>query len=339
MLPTVKNSYSSDQVRIKRRKVRGGTMITRRDLSTGAAALLGAGLLPRAAQAAAPKRLPVTVTSGNMPTIQVTIEGKGPYTFLIDTGATMSAVTEAIAKDIKLNWSPRRVRLSSIKGDTFNPVCSAKEIVMGGSIRMPAWEMAALDAPPMPGVDGILPASILTALPCQLDYEAGELRYYMDGVMDLSGFTKIDAFFHAEPDSVEQVFVPMRMGGDKLVCCMDTGASGPVYLYSDTVKTHKLWDKYPVLSEGDNAGANGRVVKARVVMATDVNIGGVGAAQLPVILGDPTDILATAGKYHEGLLGATFLSGFTLAFAADKSVYVKRNGRNLPVLAGVKVGS
>lgn len=314
-------------------------MITRRDLSFGVTALLGAGLLPAVARAGAPKRLPVAVTAGNLPTIQVSIEGRGPYTFLIDTGATMSAVTEVIAKDLKLTWLPRRVRLSSLKGDTFNSVCSAKEIIMGGSIRMPAWEMAALDAPPMPDVDGILPASVLTALPCQLDYEAGELRYYMDGVMDLGGFTKLDAFFHAEPDSLAQVFVRVTIGDNKLVCCMDTGASGPVYLYSDTVKKHKLWDKYPVLGEGGNTGSNGRVVKGRVVMAPDVNIGGVPAARLPVILGDPADILASAGKYHDGLLGAAFLSGFTVAFAADKSVYVKRNGRDLPALAVVKAGA
>lgn len=308
-------------------------MITRRGLNLGLGvtlgATLGAGLLPGMARAESVKRLPITLSPGDKPLIQVTIEGKGPYTFLIDTGASISAVSDSIARELKLDWLPNRVRMSSIKGDTFNAMYRAKEIVMGGAIRMPAWEMAGLYNPPMPGVDGLLPASVLTALPCQLDYEAKELRYHMDGVMDVTGFTKLDAFFHAEPGSVEQAYVTVRLGGEKLVCCLDTGAGSSLYLYGEYVKAHKLWDKYPLLRETSNTGANGRVVKGRLVMAPEVSIGGIAMTQLPITLGDPADFLANGGRYHQGLLGSAVLSGYTLAFTSAKTVYVKRNGRPL----------
>ena len=91
-----------------------------------------------------------------------------------------------------------------------------------------------------------MPASFLTHLPSQLDYENQEIRYFLDGAeMDLEGFERTDAFFQANGEkSAEKVYVNFALDGRKLVCGLDTGAGAAILVGGSYVESHHLRDKY-----------------------------------------------------------------------------------------------
>lgn len=302
-------------------------MISKRDVLAGASAMLGAAVLARAAQAAvkpAIVRVPITFTPDNKPVLSLTIGGKGPYRFVLDTGAFTSVINESIAKDLKLH-SGMPIKTRSIKGDESSYVYQAQDIVIGGRLPLPRMSFVGAANFNNFGVDGLLPASFLTFLPSQLDFEAKEIRYYIGGAeMDLDGFEKLPTFFQADrDDQAEKVYAEINFDGRKLVYCVDTGAASNLFVFSGIVDRYKLWDKYPILRKGQTRGVNGEALEVRLVQGPNITFGGLKIPSMPVTLGDPKEIQDLSDN-HDGLIGTPFLRHFTLAFN-DKALYLKPN--------------
>ncbi len=293
--------------------------------TTLGATLLGASaLLPAAAQAQSKVvTIPITPASFGAPTIQVTIAGQGPFTFALDTGASFAIISPAVARQLKLIGT-RDMMIGSLKGRNIARVYTVKEIILGGAIRVPEFEMAAVDEYGLPGLDGILPASFLTLLPCQLDFGARELRYYLGNArMDLDGFHEVDSFFHSDnPQDLQKIYIEVYLTGEKLLCCLDTAASQALVINADAVNKHKWWDAFPDFRESSSIGVNGAPLKTRIAIARDVTVGGLPLPAVPVVLSDPGDRQAK-GMPYDGLIGIPFISHFTLAFDPKKYLYVK----------------
>ncbi len=302
-------------------------MISKRDVLTGASAALVSMLAVRAAQAAGKPMvvpIPITLTRGGKPVLSLTIGGKGPYRFILDTGAFACVINESLAKELKLH-SGLPIKTGSIKGTETSYTYAAENLIVGG--RLPMSRMSFVGAANFqdPDADGLLPASFLTFLPSQLDYEAKEIRYYINGAeMDLNGFEKVPAFFdgNGDRDSTQKVYAELNFDGRKLVCCVDTGAAGNLLIYSGPVSRYKLWDKYPVLRTMKARGVNGQSLETRVVQAQNISFGGLKIPSMPVQLSDPNELMSDV---HDGLIGTPFLRHFIVAFGPDKSLYLKPN--------------
>ncbi|MDI7776460.1 retroviral-like aspartic protease family protein [Asticcacaulis sp. EMRT-3] len=300
-------------------------MFSRRDIWMGAAAVAGlafAGTTARAAPLII--RVPIDYAPNGMPVLPLTIGGQGPYHFLLDTGAFACMIREDLAKSLKLR-SAGSIRTGSVVGHEDSYIYQGENILIGGGLRLPHMSLIGMAHFPIKGVDGVLPASILTALPSQLDYEGKEIRYYLNGAdMDLDGFHKIDAEFQAAHDGeAEKVFVPLTLDGHKMLCAIDTGAGTPVLAGAQFVADHKLWDKYPLIRASTNIGGNGQTLSVRIVRMPNIDIGDLHIDVLPVALTEPK----TMDNFDDfdGLIGTPLLRRFTLAFTGHKELYLKPN--------------
>ncbi len=290
------------------------------------ASLAATAVLPAAAQAQNKiVRVPISPLPSGRPSVQLTIDGKGPYTFMIDTGAGMAVIKSDLALQLGL-ISTREVRLDSLKGWNLCKVYPIKNMVLGGSLRVPEFEMAGFETIPHDDVDGILPVDFLTLLPSQIDFVASEIRYYLGVAMDLDGFTEVNAVYHADNhEDAAKVYLEIHIAGTKLLCLADTGASWGMLVQSSAVKKLGWWDKFPALRDIPTIGANGEQTQARLVRADDVTIGGIPIPRLAVLLSDPHERQASDLPY-DGVVGMPFLHAFTLAFAPGKRLFMKPNG-------------
>jgi hypothetical protein len=111
--------------------------------------------------------------------VPVTINGKGPYTFALDTGASQSLVDAAVAKE-----------LGVAKSVDTHPVAGITEVTKVRTIKVASWSVGGVKLPPttvveanLPfgnadhGVQGLLGSDMLSAFDIvTIDYEHEVLR-------------------------------------------------------------------------------------------------------------------------------------------------------------------
>lgn len=299
-------------------------MITRRNACL--AGLSAALFTTHAAAQTGFIRVPMTLSDARMPVVEVRLNGKGPYRFILDTGATHTIIRQSLARELGLTSGTRQIVGYSLKGTEQLFPYQLSELLVGGTLRLRNWDIYGSKGWDGSDFDGLLSADFLTRMPCQLDYHAQEIRYYLSRPMSLEGFTPVDGYFRTHiQGGADQVHLRLKLAGQALECLLDTGASLPLYIRGDFVKKHKLWDKYKLLRPIRMSGVNGKVLEGRLVEIGDLHIGGLDVPKLEVGLGDPQD---RHGYLKDdtslpGLVGAGFLSDFVLAFAADRTLHVR----------------
>lgn len=305
-------------------------MTTRRDLWQAALTTAALSFVPALTYAAGTPvviRVKITFARNGMPLLPLTIDGKGPYHFLLDTGAFAPCIRESLAKELKLH-SAGTIRTGSLKGAEYNYIYEGSKVLVGGGLPFGKMSFIGLEKFPILDADGALPASFLTHLPSQLDYENQEIRYYLNGAeMDLDGFERADAFFQATGErAAENVYVNFTLDGRKLVCGVDTGAGSAILIGGSYVESHHLWEKYKTIHEnGGGVGANGQTVRTRTVLIPDLTIGKIHLDMVPVTLIDPKSWDSLDKSDVDGLIGSQLLRKFTLAFTGKKELYFKPN--------------
>jgi hypothetical protein len=102
-------------------------------------------------------------TPGSRPSIDVTVDGRGPYRFAVETGAAFTSVTPQMAAAAGL-----------VPADTADPAVTVGALGIGAA-RLRDFRVAVLDAP-APGIDGILGLNAYRDLLLTVDYPAGVVR-------------------------------------------------------------------------------------------------------------------------------------------------------------------
>jgi predicted aspartyl protease len=121
----------------------------------------------------------VPILPGPIPVVEVTIGGKGPYRFAIDTGAQgHGRISTALAEELGL---PKVGEVGTpAPGGTVatRPVFGAPEVSVGG-VSFKNVDLVALSDVRGPEIewDGILGNELLTLLPLTLDYGAARARF------------------------------------------------------------------------------------------------------------------------------------------------------------------
>jgi len=314
-------------------------MLSKRHLLTGGSALLVFAGLPGPVRAEdkAPKtkyivEIPITFDGDGSPVVDLFIGEHGPYRFMIDTGSFGAMIREELAKTLKLHTDGVISTGALAGGPQRSYVYLATDILLGGIFKVPKMDMVGLEKLPHAGFDGILPASILTALQTELDFEKAQVRYYLQGAApDLDGFTRLDAVSQADYDGgAEKLYVRVRLDGHSLLCLVDTGAGGHLLLSGAYVQSHGLWHKNADAGQSGSQGANGEVVKTRIVKMSNFELGAAHFDEIWVQLGDPGGLDNMLEQGIDGIIGCQILRQFTLAFAGHHQIYVKPNGRFSP---------
>ena len=313
-------------------------MLSKRDLLAGGGALLALMTAPARAGDKKPTilQIPFSPGPGDGPVVDLFFGEKGPYRFFIDTGASGAAINESLAKTLKLPPIGTEGGAGLTGASDRHFIYTARHVRLGGVLALPAIDMSGWAKPMSDGRDGLLPASLLTGAPSELDYEGALVRYYLNGApMDLTGFVKLDTASQADygggtAGGAEKIYVRVKLDGRELLCIVDTGSPPGLVLSGAYVQSHGLWSKYPDAVDSRLAGVDGGVMKTRIVKIPDFEFGAVHFDGIWVELGDPGSHDMLLGMGVDGIIGVDILRQFTLAFAERHDVYIKPNSRFSP---------
>lgn len=159
---------------------------------------------------------------------QVYINGKGPYQFVVDTGAQSSAVTERVARAAAIQ-ARYRVEQVTATGTRLIPAGLANEISFGETTVVEA-EVLIGGVPGLPAVEGVLGQSFLSRVDYLLDYKSGKLVLQPDAT-GLTGVSLPFELLNGRP-AIRAV-----VGGQDRTLILDSGAPALVLFGAPPLST------------------------------------------------------------------------------------------------------
>ncbi len=260
----------------------------------------------------------------------LTIDGKGPFDFAIDTGAYANAIGPDLASDLKLK--PNGYNGSrGIGGSVVAKSYRASEVIYGGVIRQPGVVFDAFHGVFDEGVSGLLAAGLLTARDSDLDFAAGEWRVYPEGRGDYTGYTPIDSDIRGghTPGGSQKIFVTALLGDQRLKLLVDTGSPNEILLFPSGVSKTRLWTDDTPFVPVELRGIAGREKQlARMVRGQTLHVGPLQIDRPLVRLYDPA---VTRIGEADGLIGLTAIYRLNLSTdVRGNRLWVQPNGLPQP---------
>ncbi|MCC6743779.1 MAG: aspartyl protease family protein [Acidobacteria bacterium] len=273
--------------------------------------------------------VPISLTDSRLPAVDVKINGKGPFRFVIDSGAGFVVVSEEVASKLKL----RRVA----EGGTSRGVSGTGrfEIVYGVLDRLEMGQMA-MDSVPTyirkihdsttrGKIDGYIGLSVMSHFRIAVDYEKGVLEFRPQSEP-------------AVPLGPGDFEVPYRMtSGGMMSVSTDIGAPVPLNFIVDTgasstVVSSKAFGRYNLESKQHKGvavrvvGAGGVTDNVPVVVLDRLQLTGSerGHDFVRAIVLDLDPVNETAGFEQSGIVGSDLLRFFRVEFDFIRSVVVFR---------------
>ncbi len=151
--------------------------------------------------------------------VPVMIDGKGPFRFLVDTGADGSVISDRLAHQLGL--VPPQSAGEQVEGTTGierMPWVTIAELRIGGIVRTNV-RMPVTQSPVLAGLDGILGMAGFGDVQVAVDFRhntvaIGPSRGLMWGYLDIP----------AQRTAGGLLMIPARVGGVKVEAVIDTGA-------------------------------------------------------------------------------------------------------------------
>ena len=239
--------------------------------------------------------------------VRVWINGSGPYTFAVDTGAGITVITDNLVQQARLQVTARRHMLTTgLSGATtvLDREAVIDRIALGEADNLLPSKSVAIIAANLPSdIDGILdPTEAYTPLGYSIDMPNREIQSFDPNAGGLNtrnqppGGTVV-RWIHDRRS--RRPFVRL---GDGRLALVDTG-SGFGLAVSDT--------GLPIGNTRRGEGVrdiSGGTIQSRRVAPTSVSIGSL------VLRGVPTDILTGVEKGAPVILGRDALSPFRITF-------------------------
>lgn len=238
--------------------------------------------------------------------VPVWIDGRGPYRFLLDTGSTLSVVSQSLADRLSLR-PVARTALTTVGGIEMRLVVQFAEIRLGGVGHSGLLASVANDAElamASPGLDGILGQDFFATYNFTVDYERRRLVW--DHLSadpqwpDRSGTIRLPL---VPRDGRFIVRLPQPDGEEELELVPDTGASTFV-LFSGSGRpaSPREWSDAAVTISGLTGSQPARYSRLR-----ELRIGSLTLRNIPVV------VVARDDEGHEGADGLLPLHGFRRA--------------------------
>jgi predicted aspartyl protease len=221
--------------------------------------------------------------------LPVKINGRGPFTMLLDTGTDPSAIDLALARELELKLSPVGKPVAG-GGTAVNLAYATKlPLVEIGSLKATNITAAAIDLSGISKrmgkpIHGILGQSLLKDRIVQIDYPRHVVRF-----CKASPFPK----GAGQPNTASRTVLHFRYAGNvliddvsvngrKLVGNLDTGSDGTFSLTPDAASVLGLEDQVSKAAARSSVGYNGesQTKKGRV---DNVTVGGIVVAAPSVI--------------------------------------------------------
>ncbi|HEY4125182.1 MAG TPA: aspartyl protease family protein [Rhizomicrobium sp.] len=253
--------------------------------------------------------------------VQGTVNGKGPYTFLLDTGGH-NLISPKVIKDIGLNAVGTSVGTGAGKGTVVSGFAKVNEIAIGGvrlhdqtAIVQNVYDKSIEGIP----VDAMVGFELVRRMVTRIDYGAHTLTF-----TDPAKFTPADAG-KAVPfkfyDHLPQV--EGDAGGIPGIFDIDTGSRSEVDITSPSVEKYKLREKYARGVTAVTGWGVGGPVESYVVRLPFLTLGGL--KQDSVVAGlDAPNSGSMSDPNFLGNVGSGFLKRFVVTFDyAHQTMYLK----------------
>ena len=232
--------------------------------------------------------VPLTIDDSGAIVVPVHINGRGPFRFLLDTGATHSVMSRTLAAQLDLEFVARTTVVTST-GAAMRPVVKLDQTAIG-SARSDGLLASVVPAPQLStirrDIEGIIGQDFLFAFNYTLDYRRRRLSWADDDALE-SG-TRL-------PLVAEQgrYLVYLRPHGTRapVLLVPDSGSNGFV-LYARDGRTPLPLEPAPAFVSVHSL--SGRQ-DARAMILRELKLGGVTMRDQPVAL-----LFRDSGNRHEG---------------------------------------
>jgi hypothetical protein len=288
--------------------------IARRPLLIGAAAAAMLGGAKRA-RAATIVTVPIRLTDDRI-LVEASFGGGRAFLLVLDTGGQMGLINTGIAETLNLNRIGNR-RLNLAWGRTDYPIFQAKNVMLGGRLRLETLEMGGIDRDLGDGAIGSLPAWVLTLADGEVDFDAGVWRAHEAALPAQPGATRFDKGIVQKGATADKkfLFADASLNGRSFRFGLDTGMPSVMRIYRKTAEAAGLWNA-PRWSPAAPQG------KTRVVRLDRLEIAGATIAGAVIQMRDEVDW----DEFDTGIIGLPILRLFNMATSnRDGALFLKRN--------------
>lgn len=212
-------------------------------------------------------------------TVQVRVNGSGPYKFVVDSGADTSVVGERIAANLKLP-AGRRVILNSITDSQLVDRVLVDELQLGPT-RVTGLEVPVLRERDL-GAEGMLGLDSLVEQRLMLDFEK-RLITVDDGRTPLPRYDDM-IVVTARMRKGQLILAQVAADRQKLEAVVDTGSEITI---GNTALRDKLLRRDPTrFTEIEVTGVTGTTMKLQIARINRLKIGGIVLTDVPIAFAD-----------------------------------------------------
>lgn len=244
---------------------------------------------------------------------EVMVDGKGPFRFIIDTGANQSTIAPRLAAALGLTPSAREpIRIAGVTGTAIVPSVRI-ESLRAGALNITHTRLPVIWSPIMAGADGILGAAGLDKDTLLVDFQRNAVEIRRAG----SGVGAGNVRLRATRLQGGLLSVPGEVGDVRVTAIIDTGSPrtlGNMALYRILYSDVRAGDKGVTTSV---YGATKQVRPGEVHMTPAINLGAIRIAKPLLVFGD-FPIFDTWGlERHPAIILGMDVLGTVNAFSID----------------------
>ena len=252
--------------------------------------------------------------------VPVTVNGRGPFRMLVDTGAAQSTLSPRLVQE--LNVQPRAAQIVRVNGITGTADLPAVfiERLQCGELLVENAQLPVILAPIMADADGILGIAGLKRERLVVDFERDRVSLER-GHRELTDFYRVPA----KRLNGGLFSVPVRIGGIKAIAIIDTGSERTL---GNVALRDALNAKRPDLTprQMDVYGATTDVSTGEMLLTPSIIMGPVTLANVTVVYGAFHIFQVWELESQPAIIIGMDVLGTTRAFAIDfarSTVYFK----------------
>ncbi|WP_294290855.1 aspartyl protease family protein [uncultured Sphingomonas sp.] len=249
-----------------------------------------------------------------------------PRYFVIDTGANVSLINDALAKRLGMKVIGQS-DLLGVGGVSRFPYYNGSELTFASGLRVPNMLFAGTDARLGNDAAGALSAGLFTSYDSDLDFVKGEWRAYPEGRPDFAGLSQLKSRFIGDRMRGVRILADATLGGRTGEYLMDTGVPGQVVIEGRAATRSGLWSADRPYAPAQGSGIGRARVKRRIVRGDTLTIGSVRFDRPLVAVSAP----GTPGHEGDGFIGLGILERLHLTTQIKPgTLWIAANDRPAP---------
>ncbi|MGC4123262.1 MAG: aspartyl protease family protein [Myxococcales bacterium] len=244
--------------------------------------------------------------------VDVRLNGRGPYRFLLDTGAS-NIVTTALAKELGLKTE------GAFEGKGVGEKSDDIGLAMVDSVQLgeatfekqlfAVWDMAELARVEGTRAEGIVGYEVFRRLVATLDYQRGKVTFTLPKAFAYRGKgTVVPFIFNGQIPQVDGAIDGLAGKFD-----LDTGSRSSLDLMKEFIEKHGLRERYPAKVQGVAGWGIGGPGRSAISRAQKLELGKV-AVPAPVVELTLQEKGGFVNPYVAGNVGNGVFKRFTVVF-------------------------